>query len=102
MDDHLRTELATARRLQLDADRRAATYRAQAQADAQACRDLADRSEALDRQPAEGLGVVAELRADLGRRDAEGAALCDRVNADGALLGTEHTFCLATGYISNK
>ncbi|MDR2335790.1 MAG: hypothetical protein LBE61_20180 [Burkholderiaceae bacterium] len=87
VDDQLRAEHADARRLQLDATRRAATYRAQAQADAQARSDLADRSEALDRQLAGGLGVVAELRADLGRRDTEVSALCDLANADAALLG---------------
>ena len=91
--DQLRAEFAIARRLQLDATRRAATYRAQAQADAQARSNLADRSEALDRQLAAGLGVVAELRADLGRRDAEVSALCDLTNADAALLGEPAGAC---------
>ncbi|MDR2333768.1 MAG: hypothetical protein LBE61_09815 [Burkholderiaceae bacterium] len=93
LDDQLRAELANARRLQLDATRRAATYRAQAQADAQARSDLADRSEALDRQLAAGLGVVAELRADLGRRDAEVSGLCDLANADAVLLGEPGRAC---------
>jgi len=60
----------------------------------EARRNLADRSEALDRQLAAGLGVVAELRADLGRRDAEVSALCDPANADAALLGEPGRACV--------
>lgn len=56
------------------------------QADAQLRRDLADRFE--------GLEVVAELRADLRRRDAEVSALCDLANADAALLGEQGRACM--------
>lgn len=64
-------DLARVERLRIDAERRAATYRAQAQADAAARSHLADRLEAFDRQLVEGVGVVAGLRGDLERRDAE-------------------------------
>ena len=43
-----RADLALAERLRTDAERRAATYRAQAEADATARRDLADKASALD------------------------------------------------------
>ena len=66
-----RADLARVERLRLAAERRAATYRAQAQADAAARSHLADRLETLDRQLVEGVEVVGELRADLERRDAE-------------------------------
>ena len=87
--DLLRAELATARRLQLDAKQRAATYRAQAQADDAARSDLADKSAALDRQLAEGVGVVAELAGVVRQRDGEVRALCDQLNADARLSGDE-------------
>ncbi|MCS4295686.1 hypothetical protein M2375_003933 [Comamonas sp. BIGb0152] len=89
IDVDVRAELARAERLQRSADRRAATYRAQAQADAAARSDLADQAAALDRQLAEGLGVVAELGGDLRRRDAEVAALCSQVNTERRLGGDE-------------
>ena len=66
-----RSDFDRVKRLQLDAERRAATYRAQAQANAAACSDLANRLEAFDRQLVEGVAVVGELRKDLIRRDAE-------------------------------
>ena len=78
----VRGELERARRLQLSADSRAATYRAQAEADTTARRALADKASALDRQLAEGIGVVAELGGALKQRDAEVAALCDQVNIE--------------------
>ena len=66
-----RADLARVERLRLGAEQRAATYRAQAAANAAACRDLADRLEAFDRQLVAGVGVVADLRSALERRDAE-------------------------------
>ncbi len=83
----VRGELERARRLQLSADSRAATYRAQAEADATARSNLADIASALDRQLAEGVGVVAELGGALKQRDAEVAALCDQVNIERGLNG---------------
>ncbi|MBB6578482.1 hypothetical protein HNP33_002564 [Comamonas odontotermitis] len=83
----VRSELERAHRLQLSADSRAATYRAQAEADATARRDLADKASALDRQLAEGVGVVAELGGALKQRDAEVAALCDQVSIERGLNG---------------
>ena len=83
----VRGELERAHRLQLSADSRAATYRAQAEADATARRNLADKASALDRQLAEGVGVVAELGGALKQRDAEVAALCDQVNIERSLNG---------------
>ena len=87
--DVQRRELAYAERLQHGGEGRAATYRAQAQADAAARSDLADKAAALDRQLAEGLGVVTELSGDLRRRDAEVAALCDQVNIERRLSGDD-------------
>ena len=83
----VRGELERAHRLQLSADSRAATYRAQAEADATARRDLADKASALDASLAEGVGVVAELGGALKQRDAEVAALCDQVNIERRLSG---------------
>ncbi|UBB16125.1 hypothetical protein [Comamonas odontotermitis] len=83
----VRSELERAHRLQLSADSRAATYRAQAEADATARSALADKASALDRQLAEGVGVVAELGGALKQRDAEVAALCDQVNIERRLNG---------------
>ncbi|MGF6212316.1 hypothetical protein [Comamonas sp. 4034] len=83
----VRSELERAHRLQLSADSRAATYRAQAEADATARRNLADKASALDRQLVEGVGVVAELGGALKQRDAEVAALCDQVNTERRLNG---------------
>ncbi|WP_395024762.1 hypothetical protein [Comamonas odontotermitis] len=83
----VRSELERAHRLQLSADSRAATYRAQAEADTTARSALADIASALDRQLAEGVGVVAELGGALKQRDAEVAALCDQVNTERRLNG---------------
>ncbi|MGE8495362.1 hypothetical protein [Comamonas sp.] len=89
IDVDVRAELARAERLHRDTDSRSATYRAQAQADAAARSDLADKAAALDRKLAEGLGVVASLGGDLKQRDAEVAALCDQVNIERRLSGDD-------------
>ena len=77
-----RADLALADRLRTDAERRAATYRAQAQSNAAACSNLADRLEAFDRQLVEGAAVVGELRTDLVRRDAEVVLLRKQVDTE--------------------
>lgn len=81
-DAQLRADLDRAERLQLDAERRAATYRAQAQANAAAGSDLADRLETLDRHIVEGVEVVARLRGDLARRDDEVVLLSSQVQTE--------------------
>lgn len=85
-DTIARVDAARVDRLRVTAERRAATYRAQAQANGAACRDSADRLEAFDRQLVEGVGVVAALRSDLGRRDAEVVLLHGQIVADRALM----------------
>ena len=77
---------ARAERLRLDATRRSATYRSMSEAGAAACGDLAHRAAALDGRLAEGIGVVAELRGVVERRDAEVKALIGQINADRALF----------------
>lgn len=84
-----RADIAAAERMRLGAERRAATYHAQAQADAAACRDLADRHAAFDAHIVRGAGVVAGLRADLWRRDAEVKLLRGQIDVDRALQGGE-------------
>lgn len=81
-----RADLALADRLRTDAERRAATYRAQAAACTTASSGIADQLIALDRQLVEGIGVVAALRSDLGRRDAEVVLLHGQIVADRALI----------------
>ena len=81
-----RAELAAADRLRLGAERRAATYRAQAQACTTASGGIADRLEAFDRHIVEGTAVVAEHRAALTRRDAEVVLLRKQIDTDRALL----------------
>jgi hypothetical protein len=83
-----RADLALAGRLRVGAERRAATYRAQAQASAAACSDLADRHAALDAHVVRGAGVVAGLGADLERRDAEVALLRKQVDTERNLTST--------------
>jgi hypothetical protein len=83
-----RADRATADRLRVGAERRAATYRAQAQSNAAACSDLADRYAALDAHVVRGAGVVAGLGADLGRRDAEVALLRRQVDIERNLTST--------------
>lgn len=84
-DAQLRADLDRAERLRLDAERRAATYRAQAQANAAAGVDLADRLEAYDRHIVEGVEVVARLRGDLARRDDEVVLLSRQVQIERSL-----------------
>lgn len=81
-----RVDLARAERLRTDAERRAATYRAQAQACTTAGGGVADRLEAFDRHIVEGAAVVAEHRAALTRRDAEVVLLRKQIDTDRALL----------------
>lgn len=84
-----RVDVARAERLRTDAERRAATYRAQAQACTTASGGIADRLEAFDRQLVEGVAVVGELRADLVRRDSEVKLLRGQIDADRALMSKE-------------
>lgn len=81
-----RADAARADRLRTDAERRAATYRAMAEAGATACRNLADRHATLDRHVVEGVAVVGALRSDLVRRDAEVVLLRRQIDVDRALL----------------
>ena len=82
-----RADRARLERLRLDAERRAATYRAMSQAGAAACADLAHRYAALDQHVVTGVDVVAGLRGDLDQRDAEVRLLRGQLDADRALLG---------------
>lgn len=86
-----RADLARVERLRLGAERRAATYRAQATANAAACSRAADRLEAFDRHIVEGVEVVGELRAVVDRRDAEVVLLRGQIDADRALLAPATT-----------
>ena len=81
-----RADLAVAHRLRTDAERRAATYRAQAQACTTASSGIADRLEAFDRHIVEGASMVAEHRQALIRRDAEVVLLRGQIDADRALM----------------
>lgn len=81
-----RADLNRVDRMRVGAERRAATYRAQAQSNAAACRDLADRHAALDAHVVRGSGVVAGLGADLERRDAEVVLLRKQVDTERSLL----------------
>lgn len=81
-----RADLAVAHRLRTDAERRAATYRAQAQACTTAASGIADRLEAFDRHIVEGASVVAEHRQALIRRDSEVVLLRGQIDADRALM----------------
>ena len=80
-----RADLAVAHRLRTDAERRAATYRAQADADSAARSGIADRLEAFDQHIVEGAAVVAEHRKALIRRDAEVVLLRKQVDTERAL-----------------
>lgn len=84
-----RVDAARAERLRTDAERRAATYRAQAQACTTASGGIADRLEAFDRQLVEGVAVVGELRKDLVRRDVEVVLLRKQVDTERALNAEE-------------
>ena len=81
-DAGLRAELARLERLRLDAERRAATYRAMSASCTAAAGGVADRLAALDQQLVEGVGVVGALRGDLERRDAEVKLLAGQLAAD--------------------
>ena len=81
-----RVDLARAERLRTDAERRAATYRAQAQACTTASGGIADRLEAFDRHIVEGASVVAEHRQALVRRDSEVKLLRKQIDTDRALM----------------
>ena len=81
-----RADLAIADRLRTDAERRAATYRAQAAACTTASSGIADRLEAFDRHIVEGAGVVAEHRQALVRREAEVVLLRGQIDADRELM----------------
>lgn len=85
-DAALRRDLAVADRLRAGAERRAATYRQMARANAAACERLADRHAALDAHLVRGAAVVAGLAGDLDRRDAEVKLLRSQIDADRALL----------------
>lgn len=82
-----RADFARVDRLRINAERRAATYRAQAQSNAAACSNLADRHAALDAHIVDGAAVVGALRSDLARRDAEVAMLRKQVDTERALTG---------------
>ena len=81
-----RADLALADRLRTDAERRSATYRAQAAACTTASSGIADRLEAFDRHIVEGAAVVAEHRAALTKRDAEVVLLHKQMMTERALL----------------
>ena len=81
-----RADLAIADRLRTDAERRSATYRAQAQSCTTASSGIADRLEAFDRHIVEGATVVAEHRAALTRRDSEVKLLRGQIDVDRLLL----------------
>lgn len=81
-----RVDAARVDRVRLSAERRAATYRAMANACTASQGDIVNRLEALDRQLTEGVGVVADLRKDLGRRDSEVVLLHGQIVADRALM----------------
>ena len=81
-----RADLAIADRLRTDAERRSATYRAQAQSCTTASSGIADRLEAFDRHIVEGASVVAEHRQALVRRDSEVKLLRGQIDADRLLL----------------
>ena len=81
-----RPALVIGDRLRTHAERRAPAYRAQAQSNAAACSNLADRLEAFDRHIVEGAGVVAEHRQALTRRDAEVKLLRGQIDADRELI----------------
>lgn len=81
-----RADIALAGRLRTDAERRAATYRAQAAACTTAAGGIADRLEAFDRHIVEGAGVVAEHRQAIVRRDAEVVLLRGQIDADRELM----------------
>lgn len=81
-----RVDAVLAERVRREQAGRAATYRAMAQSCSATASDTADRLVALDDQLTKGIGVVADLRKDLGRRDAEVVLLHGQIVADRALI----------------
>ena len=90
-DAALRADLAAHERMRIDADRRAATYKAMSATCAAAASGVADRLAAFDRQLVAGAGVVANLRGDLERRDAEVVLLHGQIQADRKLSDSAPT-----------
>ena len=84
--DRARVDAVLAERVRREQAGRAATNRAIAQACAASAGDIANRLDALDDQLTKGIGVVADLRKDLGRRDAEVVLLHGQIVADRALI----------------
>lgn len=92
--ERLAAAIADAERVRADYARRAATYRAQAAADATARSALADKAAALDASLADGRHVVAVVRGSLEQRDKEVSALCEQVNIERRLMGdTSNSAC---------
>lgn len=81
-----RADIARVERLRRDQERRAATYRAMAQACAAASSGIADRLAAFDAQLVQGVAVVGDLRAVVAKRDAEVVLLRGQIDADRALM----------------
>ncbi len=81
-----RADLDRAERLRSGAERRAATYRAMAQACTASSGDIADRFAAFDAQLVEGVAVVGDLRKDLITRDAEVVLLRGQIDVDRILM----------------
>lgn len=86
-------DMRDAERLRDDSESRAATYRAQANANATAASDLANHAATLDRSIAEGRIVVTGLQSALAKRDAEVKTLCDQLDTERALNGAHPTAC---------
>lgn len=86
-------DAADAGRVRNDSESRAATYRAQASANAAAASDLANHAAALDRSIADGRIVVTRLKSDLAKRDAEVKTLCDQLDTERALNEAPATAC---------
>ena len=85
-DTIARVDAVLTERVRREQAGRAATYRAMAQSCSATASDTADRLVALDDQLTKGVGVVADLRKDLGRRDAEVVLLHGQIVADRALI----------------
>lgn len=89
----LRVDTADAKRVRDDSESRAATYRAQATANAAAAGDLANIAATFDTIIADGRIVVARIKGDLAKRDAEVKTLCDQLDTERALNGAPATAC---------
>lgn len=86
-------DIADAKRVRHESESRAATYRAQASANTSAASDLANHAATLDRSIADGRIVVARIKSDLAKRDAEVKTLCDQLDTERALNGAPATAC---------